>query len=185
MTLEMMKALTSGGGFIALGLAALGSAYGCGAAVMAACGAWKKIYSQNKPAPFQLLVFCGLPLSQTIYGVVLFMLIHGKAETAAAFWPMFIFIGLFAGLALCASAWWQGRGAASACDAFAETGKGFANYIMVLGIIETVSLFALAFAIIALPNVSPETEAAMVQLRATPLPEVQQSAAQAADVQTP
>ncbi len=154
MTNEMMRAMISGGGYVALGLAALGSAYGCGAAVMAACGAWKKIYSQNKPAPFQLLVFCGLPLSQTIYGVLLFMLIHGKAanDDFASFWPMFVFLGFFAGIALCASAWWQGRGAATACDAFAETGKGFANYLMVLGIIETVSLFALVFAILALPT---------------------------------
>ena len=37
-----------------------------------------------------------------------------------------------------------------------DGGKGFANYIMVLGIIETVALFALAFAIIALPSAPAE-----------------------------
>jgi len=150
MTNEIMQALVTGSGFVALGLAALGSSIGCGAAVMSACGAWKKIYSQNKPAPFQLLVFCGLPLSQTIYGVVLFMLINAKKAEAFGQWPMFLLVGIFAGVAMCATALFQGRGAAAACDAFAETGKGFANYIMVLGIIETVALFALAFAIIAI-----------------------------------
>ncbi len=156
MTHELMQAMVDGAGYMALGLGGLGSALGCGYATMAACGAWKKIYSQNKPAPFQLLVFCGLPLSQTIYGVVLFMMIHGKAMNPeyANLWPMFMFLGLFAGVALCSSAIFQGKGAASAIDAFAETGKGFANYIMVLGIIETVSLFALAFAIIALPKIA-------------------------------
>ena len=156
MTQEIMQAMVSGGGYVALGLPGLVSAWGCGAAAMAAAGAWKKIYMQNKPAPFQLLVFSGLPLSQTIYGVVLFMMIHMRAAECYAFWPVFVFLGLFAGIALCASALYQGKAAAAACDAFAETGKGFANYIMVLGIIETVALFALAFAIIALPSAPAE-----------------------------
>ncbi len=156
MDTSLMQAMVDGAGYMALGLGGLGSAIGCGAATMAACGAWKKLYSQNKPAPFQLLVFSGMPLSQTIYGVVLFMQIHAKAHMTeyATLWPMFVFLGIFAGAALCSSAIFQGKGAAAAIDAFAETGKGFANYIIVLGIIETVSLFALAFALIALPKIA-------------------------------
>ena len=123
MTQEIMQAMVSGGGYVALGLAGLGSAWGCGAAAMAAAGAWKKIYMQNKPAPFQLLVFSGLPLSQTIYGVVLFMMIHMRAAECYAFWPVFVFLGLFAGNALCASALYQGKAAAAACDAFAEPAR--------------------------------------------------------------
>ncbi len=155
MNSELMQAMVSGAGYMALGLGGLGSAIGCGAAAMAACGAWKKLYSQNKPAPFQLLIFAGMPLSQAVYGVILFFMIYQKAAMAeyATLWPMFVFLGLFAGIALCASAIFQGKGAAAAIDAFAETGKGFTNYIVVLGIIETVSLFALVFAILALPKI--------------------------------
>jgi len=39
----------------------------------------------------------------------------------------------------------QGKAAAVACDAMGETGKGFGNYIVVLGIVETVALFVMAF----------------------------------------
>ena len=39
----------------------------------------------------------------------------------------------------------QGKAGASASDALAETGKGFTNYIMVVGLIETVALFAMVF----------------------------------------
>ena len=44
MTQEIMQAMVSGGGYVALGLAGLGSAWGCGAAAMAAAGAWKKYF---------------------------------------------------------------------------------------------------------------------------------------------
>ena len=56
--------------------------------------------------------------------------------------------GFYMGL----SAWMQGKAAARASDALAETGKGFGNYIMVLGVIETVALFVMVFAMIALPK---------------------------------
>jgi V/A-type H+-transporting ATPase subunit K len=49
------------------------------------------------------------------------------------------------------SAWMQGRAGANAADAFAETGKGFGNYIIILGVIETVALFVMVFLITALP----------------------------------
>ncbi|MDD4013450.1 MAG: V-type ATP synthase subunit K, partial [Candidatus Omnitrophica bacterium] len=39
-----------------------------------------------------------------------------------------------------------------ASDALGETGKGFGNYIMVLGVVETVALFVLAFTMTALPK---------------------------------
>ena len=54
-----------------LGLAAMGSALGTGTAGMAALGAWKKCFIQNRPAPFILIAFVGAPLSQTIYGMIL------------------------------------------------------------------------------------------------------------------
>jgi V/A-type H+-transporting ATPase subunit K len=58
--------------------------------------------------------------------------------------------GILGGIAIGVSAWYQGKAGASGSDALAETGKGFANYIMVLGVIETVALFILVFLLIVL-----------------------------------
>ena len=46
-----------------VGLAACGSAIGAGSAGMAAVGAWKKCFAQNRTAPFMLIVFVGAPLT--------------------------------------------------------------------------------------------------------------------------
>ncbi len=124
----------------ALALAAAGSAMGTGMAGMATVGAWKKCYAQGKAVPFLLLAFVGAPLTQTIYGLILMNSIRAAAEQGATAW----WIGLLGGFAMGVSAMMQGRAAAGAADALAETGKGFANYMIVLGIIETVALFVMA-----------------------------------------
>jgi len=56
---------------LSLTLAAIGSALGTGVAGMAAIGAWKKAFSQDKTALFTLMAFVGAPLTQTIYGLLL------------------------------------------------------------------------------------------------------------------
>ena len=93
----------------ALGLSAMGSAFGSGFAAQASVGAWKKCYANGKPAP-----------------------------------------GIFAGLAIGLSAFFQGKVAAASADALGETGKGTANYFIVIGIIETVALFTLVFSLLLL-----------------------------------
>ena len=55
----------------ALGLSAVGSAFGAGFAAQASVGAWKKCYAAGKPAPFIMVAFSGAPLTQTIYGFLL------------------------------------------------------------------------------------------------------------------
>lgn len=136
---------------LSLVLGAIGSALGTGVAGMAAIGAWKKAYLQNKSAPFLLVAFVGAPLTQVIYGFILRNQILGAYwEGVPMGWP--ILIGSVAGFAIGLSALMQGKAAAKASDALAETGKGFANYIMVIGIIETVALFVMIFAMIALPS---------------------------------
>ena len=123
----------------ALALAASGSALGAGAAGMAAVGAWKKCFAQNKPAPFMLVVFVGAPLTQTIYGMILMGAIKDAADS------MQLGAGILGGIAMGLSALFQGKAGASAADALAETGKGFGNYLIVLGLIETVALFVMVF----------------------------------------
>jgi V/A-type H+-transporting ATPase subunit K len=143
------------GGFgdssICLALAAVGSALGTGVAGMAAVGAWKKAFQLNKAAPFILVAFVGAPLSQTIYGMILRNAILSANLPVDSYWQQVI-MGIFAGLAIGMSAFMQGKAAAKAADALAETGKGFGNYMMVIGIIETVALFVMVFTMTALPK---------------------------------
>jgi len=155
MDVALTKSLIDLGAFSATGLVALGACVGCTIAANAAVGAWKKCYLQDKFAPFQLVIFTGAPLTQVIYGMILMFVINGKVTDPAclAQWHTFFFVGIFAGLIMLVCAWIQGKAAASCCDAMAETGKGFTNYLIVLGIIETVSIFVMAFAMILLSTV--------------------------------
>ncbi len=152
MEAELMKVLSYAGAFSAIGVAALGSAYGCGVACCSAVGAWKKCYAQNKPAPFQLVIFAGSPLSQVIYGMIVMFIIMSKIEAHPGLWPLFITVGLFVGLGQALVSIWQGIVGAAASDAFAESRKGFTNHIMAIGIVETVSIFVMAFAIVLLAS---------------------------------
>ena len=70
-------------------------------------------------------------------------LLVGSIEPAAA-----LILGIFSGLAMAASAIAQGKAGAAASDALGETGKGFSQYIMVVGLCETVALFAMVFSMI-------------------------------------
>ena len=134
------------GAGLVMGIAAIGSAIGIGIAGQAAIGAWKKCYMVNKAAPFILTVFAGAPLTQTIYGFLLMQQMKG-----AAIAPAFgLGIGVSAGLEMCLSAVAQGKAGAAGADALAETGKGFSQYITVVGLCETVAVFALVFSMVAL-----------------------------------
>ena len=124
-----------------LGLSALGSAIGTGIAGMAAVGAWKKAFIQNKSVSFMLVVFVGAPLTQTIYGMIVMNRMVEFAAKGSYLWG----VGVLCGLAIGFSAVMQGKAGAVAADAMGETGKGFGNYIVVLGVIETVALFVMAF----------------------------------------
>lgn len=133
------------GGAAALSLSAIGSGLGAGVAAQAAIGAWKKCYAQNKAAPFMLVAFIGAPLSQTIYGMILMGNIAKAAAANAAAYPALVGAGVFGGAAIGVSAWLQGKAGAAGSDALAETGQGFGNYLMALGVIETVALFVMVF----------------------------------------
>ena len=135
------------GAAICMGIAAIGSAIGIGIAGQGAIGAWKRCYINNKPAPFILTVFAGAPLTQTIYG---FLLMNIKLKALGAANPgMALGLGIASGLAMCFSAIAQGKAGAAGSDALGETGKGFAQYIMVVGLCESVALFAMVFSMIA------------------------------------
>jgi len=132
MSESLIRALCQGGAFAAVAFAAMGSGLGTGAAGSAAIGAWKRCYGQNKPAPFLLLTFAGAPLSQTIYGFIVMLLINQKIAATTnvellKVYPLFLMLGILGGIAMGISAWMQGVAGAAACDAFAETDKGFVS----------------------------------------------------------
>jgi len=134
------------GAICVLGISAVGSAIGAGIAGQAAIGSWKRSYMQNKPASFLLVAFAGAPLTQTIYGFILM----GRMLASTKDPILVLTAGVLAGVAMAWSAVVQGQCAAAGCDAFGETGKGFSNYIIVVGLCETVALFILAFTFTAL-----------------------------------
>jgi V/A-type H+-transporting ATPase subunit K len=178
---ETGAALIQAGAISVMALSAVGSGLGAGTAGSAAVGAWKRCYIQKKPAPFQLVVFVGAPLSQTIYGMIVMLLMNGKAQNViaaaqaataaaaqnssdatsllatatamAANWPFFFVGGIVAGIGMGISAWMQGVASAGCCDAFAETNTGFTNNLTILGIVETVALFVMVFTIIMLLSI--------------------------------
>jgi V/A-type H+-transporting ATPase subunit K len=133
---ELLRQIGIGGSF---GLSALGAALAMGLGGPAVIGSYKKCYVQNKPASFLLVIFAGTSLTNVIYGFVVM-----GALFASTLEAIFI-LGLGAGLTIGAIAVTQSMCSASAADAFAETGKGYANYMMVIGLAETVSLFAMIF----------------------------------------
>ena len=124
-----------------LAFAAMGSALGTGYAGMAAVGAWKKAFAQNKTASFILVAFVGAPLTQTIYAMIVMNKIAEVAAQGQYMWG----VGILCGIAMGLSALMQGKAGATAADAMGETGKGFGNYLVVIGIVETVALFVMAF----------------------------------------
>lgn len=145
-------AMIVAGAIACLGLSGAGSALGTGMAASAAVGSWKKCYAAGKPAPFLLLSFVGAPITQTLYGMILMFTMFGKLGVAGAGIPCLV-LGIFSGFAIGASAFFQGRAAAAACDAQAETNQGFTNYLAALGIVETVAIFTMVFTLIAVGKI--------------------------------
>lgn len=123
---------------------AVGSCLGVMAGGLAAVGAWKKGFVKNKPAPFiPLLAFIGAPLSQTFYGMILMNKMAEVINKGTYFWVL----GALAGMVIGLSAYIQGKIGAAAADAMGESDKGFTNYIAALGIIESVAIFVMVFAL--------------------------------------
>jgi len=136
---------------MSLSIAAIGSAIGTGIAGMAAIGAWKKMITGGQKAATALLIFVGAPLSQVIYGMILKNAI-ADANLSPDSYVWQIIVGLFAGIAMAASAIFQGKAGARACDAIAAGANDTAKYIMIIGVVETVALFVMIFTMTGLPN---------------------------------
>jgi V/A-type H+-transporting ATPase subunit K len=139
------------GAGLVMGISAVGSAAGIAIASQAVIGAWKKCYISDRPVPMTLLAFGGAPLTQTFYGFILGLLfMRPAALTNPELGLLYLGIGAASGLAIGASAVAQGMAGAAGADATAETGQGFVNYMMLVGICETVAIFAMVLSMISL-----------------------------------
>ena len=140
------------------GLSAIGAGIGMAANRPAVIGAWKKCHVQKKPAPFILIVFASTCLTNVIYGFITMMSLTPEiaagsdlAASLVALGPEELYrrgvMGIVAGICIGIVAITQAMCSAAAADAYAETGQGFGNHLMVVGVAETISLFAMVFAI--------------------------------------
>jgi V/A-type H+-transporting ATPase subunit K len=130
----------------AFALSAFGSALGVGFSGPGAVGAWKRCYAENKPAPFVFIVYIAAPITQTFYGFILMGAIRdAQADPLAK-----LAVGVLSGFVIGISAIWQGIIGAASADSHAETGKGAANHIMALGIIESVAIFTMALMLLTI-----------------------------------
>ena len=136
---------------LSMALAAAGSALGTGVAGMAAIGVMKKKLQEGVTVPFSLFIFVGAPLSQLFYGMIFNNAMIGNG-LGPDYYLYQMIMGLGAGLAMGLSAFFQGKAGARACDALGETGKGLANYIMVIGVIESVALLVMILLMINIPT---------------------------------
>jgi len=139
------------GAGLVLGISAVGSGIGIGIASQSVIGSWKKCYLAGKPVPMTLLAFGGAPLTQTFYGYILgFLFMKPAALANPELGPLYLCIGIASALAIACSAIVQGLAGAAGADATATTGKGFVNYMMLVGVCETVAIFAMVLSMISL-----------------------------------
>lgn len=131
---------------VVLALACLGSAIGCGIAGMASHGVMARVDENHG----KFIGMSALPSSQAIYGFVLMLLMKNAiiANTLTA-WNG-IGIGVFIGLAIMASAIYQGMCAATGIQASAKQPAVYGKCLAALGIVESFSLFAFVFALLLL-----------------------------------
>jgi V/A-type H+-transporting ATPase subunit K len=143
------------GAVVLFAFSAAGALVGTSIAASAAAGAWKKCYVRNRPAPFALLIYVGMCMTNVFYGMLIMNPIIARATTralipggGASLFGLCLVIGIVMGLA----AWLQARAAAAAADAHGETGQGFTNYVAAIGIIEFVTIILLVFTLLVIDN---------------------------------
>jgi len=143
------------GAGLAVGLAAVGSSIGAGVAGMSAAGAWAKDAKAGKPLRFIYIICVAAPITQTIYGMIVMLMMSAKLDLVGAAGGTLFGIGLATGLGEMLSAWMQGAIGAAGCRMLSDSdGKGFAFVLIALGIAETVGIFTMAFMLVLLSRVT-------------------------------
>ena len=129
---------------LVLGLAMIGSSFGCGIAGMASHAVMARIDEGHG----KMIGMSAMPSSQAIYGFILMLLMNDaiKAKTLA---PMGgVGIGLSIGFALLFSSVLQGKCCATGIQASAKQPAIYGKCFAAIGIVESFSLFAFVFALL-------------------------------------
>ena len=129
---------------IVLCMGCVGSAIGCGIAVMASHGVMH--YVKDGVTKFVAISF--LPATQAIYGMIMMTILKGKVLDGSISALTSLGIGTFVGLALLMSAFFQGKSTASAIEAIAKNSDVFGKAVLGPGALEVFALFAWVFAIL-------------------------------------
>ncbi|MDO3379951.1 ATP synthase subunit C [Geoalkalibacter halelectricus] len=125
-----------------MALGAIGSMIGCSLAGQAAIGAMLETESGHG----KYLGVSVMPSSQLIYGIVVMFTLNREITEATA--PGVFGIGLLAGLALMASAIFQGKACASAINASKAKPDIFGLSLAPSAIVEGFAVFAFIFALV-------------------------------------
>jgi V/A-type H+-transporting ATPase subunit K len=123
-------------------LGAIGSIIGCARAGQAACGAMLDVESGYG----RFIALSALPSSQIIYGIVVMFTLNREVTVESA--PGLFAVGILCGLALLASAAYQGACCASAIVATKTKPEVFGLSAAPAAIVEGFAVFAFIFALV-------------------------------------
>ena len=133
-----------------MGFGGLGSSLGVLAAGSAAAGGWAKEGKEGKPLSGTFAGIVGMPVSQTLYCLLLYIMMAPYAAVADN-GPVLLGIALGVGTCQFLSAMAQGKIGGAGIRCLAENGgKGFGYIVMAMGIAESIALFALVTGILIL-----------------------------------
>lgn len=136
--------ITVVGPVIAMGMAMIGSAIGCGIAGVASHAVMSRIDEGHG----KLIGLSAMPSSQSIYGLIFMLLLKDGIKDAKVSAIGAIAMGLLVGAALLISAVVQGKCCVSAIQAYARSSAIYGKTFASIGIVESFALFAFVFALL-------------------------------------
>lgn len=131
---------------LVLGLAMIGSSFGCGIAGMASHAVMARIDEGHG----KMIGMSAMPSSQAIYGFILMLLMNGAIKDGSLSALGGIGIGVGVGFALLFSSVMQGKCCATGIQASAKQPAIYGKCYAAIGIVESFSLFAFVFALLLL-----------------------------------
>jgi len=131
---------------LVLGLACIGSSFGCGIAGMASHAVMARIDEGHG----KIIGMSAMPSSQSIYGFILMILMNESIKSGSLSPLGGVGIGLSIGLALLFSSILQGKCCATGIQASAKQPAIYGKCYAAIGIVESFSLFAFVFALLLL-----------------------------------
>lgn len=131
---------------LVLGLAMIGSSFGCGIAGMASHAVMARIDEGHG----KMIGMSAMPSSQAIYGFILMLLMNGSIKSKSLAPMGGVGIGIAVGFALLFSSVMQGKCCATGIQASAKQPAIYGKCYAAIGIVESFSLFSFVFALLLL-----------------------------------